>query len=225
MIKKAIPYIFVCLAVLVVCSGRVAGQSFRGGVMAGMTASEVSGDRSGGPNKVGWYASVFTDYPVSDFSFLHLELMVIQKGSREFHNPDDPSQGAFRDYRFHLQYVEIPVLFKIQFPVARRLPYTNWLGGEMGLSVSRVIGHVETDDVGVEITNTPNDVALTRPFRPAELNLILGFSVPLGEMLAFTFRFNQGLTPIRDHASGKQVWYNRGQYNTAWTLGMSVTVF
>jgi len=197
-------------------------QSFRGGLMAGLTASEVSGDRSAGPNKVGWYASVFTDYPLSDFSFWHLELMYIFKGSREFNDPDDPSDGAFRDYRFSLQYVEVPVLFKIQFPVAGRLPYTSWLGAEAGLSVSRVIGHFETNDVGVEITR---DMAAERPFRPAELNLILGISVPVGEMFAFNIRLNQGLTPIRDHASGKSIWYNRGQYSTAWTFGMSLTVF
>jgi hypothetical protein len=105
------------------------------------------------------------------------------------------------------------------------LPYTNWLGGEIGFSVSRVIGHYETNDFGEEITNTPNDIALVRPFRPAELNLIMGFSVPLTEILAFSFRFNQGVTPVRDHASGKQVWYNHGQYNTAWLFGLSVTIF
>lgn len=200
----------------------VGAQSFRGGLKGGITASEVSGDRSGGPNKLGWFASVFTDYPVSDFSFWHLELMYIQKGSREFSDPEDPSEGIYRDYRFNLQYVEIPVLFKIHFPVARRLPYTNWLGGEAGFSLSRVIGHYETNDFGVDITS---DMAAGRPFRSAELNLILGFQVPLGNMLAVSFRLNQGLTPIRDHASGKSVWYNQGQYNTAWTFGLSLTVF
>lgn len=211
----------ILLISLLLCSA-VGAQSFRGGLKAGLTASEVSGDRSGGPNKLGWFASVFTDYPVSDFSFWHLELMYIQKGSREFSDPEDPSQGFYRDYRFNLQYVEIPVLFKIHFPVARRLPYTNWLGGEAGFSVSRVIGHYETNDFGVDITG---DMAADRPFRPAELNLILGFQVPLGDMFAFNFRISQGVTPVRDHASGKQVWYNRGQYNTAWALGFSMTVF
>ena len=218
--KFALHACFVFVFVVLLFHG-MSAQSFRGGMKGGLTASEVSGDRSAGPNKLGWFASVFTDYPLSEYTFWHLELMYIRKGSREFNDPDDPSQGLYRDYKFSLQYVEIPVLVKMQFPVAGHGAYFTWFGGEFGLSASRVIGHSETD-FDNEISE---EISETRPFRPAELNLILGITIPVGELLAFSLRLDQGLTPIRDHASGKKVWYNHGQYNTAWSLGLSLTIF
>lgn len=197
-------------------------QSFRGGIRGGMTASEVSGDHARGPNKLGWFASVFTDHPLTDFSFLHLELMYIQKGSRDFKNPDDPEQGRFREYRFYLQYIEVPVLYKVHMLTLGHISYSRWLTGEIGLSLSGVIGHFETNDFGVDITD---DMARDRPFNPVELNLLLGIQVPISEMLGVHVRLNQGVSPLRDHASGKKVWYNQGQYNTVWSAGLSLTLF
>lgn len=195
-------------------------QSFRGGLKTGITASEVSGDRSGGPNKLGWFASVFTDFAISGQSYWHLELMYLQKGSRQFTRSED--YALDRDYTFSLAYVEIPILYKFNFSVAGRLPYTQWLTAEMGLSASRVIGHFETHDEGYEITAM---MAEERPFNPAELNVILGISVPVTQLLSFNLRYSQGVTPLRDHASGRTRWYNRGQYNSVWHLGLSATLF
>ncbi len=204
--------------------GDASGQGFRGGLKAGLSASEVSGDRSGGLNKLGLFASVYTDYRVSERSYWHLELMYIQKGSREFNDPDpdDLRQSPFRDYTFALQYVEIPVMFKIDFPIMGRLRHTQYLSGEIGFSVSKVIGHAETNDFGVDITEMMAD---DRPFHKAEINAILGFSVPLRDNFAFNVRVIQGVSPLRDHASGRKTWYNQGQYNTAWALGLSYTIF
>lgn len=201
------------------------GQGFGSGFRAGITASEVSGDKSGGANKLGLFAAIYTEYALSERSFWHLELLYIQKGSREFNDPedpDDPRQGPFRDYTFSLQYVEVPILYKIHFPVLGGLRLTKHLGGEIGLSFSHVVGHYETNDFGDEITQM---MAETRPFRPAELNIIAGFNVPIGTNFVFNARLTQGLTPLRDHASGKQTWYNRGQYNTCWSFGLSYSIF
>lgn len=207
---------------LLLMAAPAGAQRFRGGFQAGLTASEVSGDRSGGPNRLGWFASVYTDFGFSTHTYWQLELMYIQKGSREFNNPEKPEDGVFRDYRFNLQYVEIPVLFKFDFSVFERLPYANWLTGEAGLSLSRVVGHYETNDEGVENTDL---MALDRPFRPFELNVLIGLYFPLRENLNVHFRYSHGVTPVRPHAGGTQTWYNRGQYNSVWSLGMSFLLF
>ena len=197
-------------------------QSFRGGFQAGLTASEVSGDLSGGPNKLGWYASVYTDISFSPYTYWQLEIMYIQKGSREFNDPETPEDGVFRDYRFNLQYVEVPVVFKFDFSVFERLPYADWLTGEIGLSVSRVVGHFETNDEGAENTDL---MALERPFHAGELNILAGFYFPVRENLSVHFRYSQGVTPLRPHTGGTQTWYNRGQYNSVWSLGLAYLIF
>ena len=207
-----------CLLIISFAPPPLDAQSFRGGIKSGLTASEVSGDRSGGPNKLGWFATVFTDYAISDQSYWHLELMYVQKGSREYVDRED----RYRDYTFALHYIEVPILYKFDFSVSGRLPYTRWLSAEMGLSASSVIGHFETNDNGDE--NTPM-MAEERPFNTAELNAIVGVSVPVTQLLSFNFRYSQGITPLRDHASGRKTWYNRGQYSSVWLLGLSATLF
>ncbi|MFP4468814.1 MAG: outer membrane beta-barrel protein [Bacteroidales bacterium] len=222
-------------------AGALSGQEFRGGIRAGLTASEVSGDDAGGPDKPGWFAAVFTNRDISEYSRLQLEVMYIQKGSRVFRDPqedrdgqqttpfffaagdngvpDSPSEG-YRDYRFTLHYVEVPLAFKFDFSPLIPLPYVDRLTGEIGLSGSTVVGHYEESE-GKDITDRMAD---DRPFYVAELNLLAGLYYPIHEGLDFHFRFSQGVTPLRPHQSEVATqWYNRGQYNTVWSFGLSFT--
>jgi hypothetical protein len=210
------------LLLLLLAQPPARAQSFRGGFQAGLTASEVSGDLSGGPNKLGWFASVYTDISFSPHTYWQLELMYIQKGSREFNDPETPEEGIYRDYRLNLQYVEVPVVFKFDFSVFERLPYADWLTGEIGLSVSRVVGHYETNDEGAENTDL---MALERPFHAGELNVLAGFYFPVSDNLNVHFRYTQGVTPLRPHAGGTRTWYNRGQYNSVWLIGLAYLIF
>jgi hypothetical protein len=192
-------------------------QRFDGGIRAGMVASEVSGDNLSGPNKPGVYAAVFTSTPVSETSLLKLEIMYIQKGSRSV-----PSErNNFNDYRLHLQYVEVPLIYMTNIASYTDIRYLDklWLHG--GLSFSRLVGHFEQDEEGIDVTNS----ARGDEFNPAELNLILGFSYPLVTNFDFVFGFSNSITPLRPHASGGRTWYNWGQYNTLWTLGFSYTIW
>ncbi len=189
-------------------------QRFYGGINAGLTASEVSGDRAAGPDKLGWFASVFTNTHLTTYSFLQLELMYVQKGSRVV--PDEPGD---RDYKFYLQYVEIPVVFKFDFSVFGELPYVDRLAGEFGLSMSVLVDHFEEEN-GLEM-----DLTASRPFNTAELNALIGLYYPIGEIMEMHLRFSQGVTPLRPHEGGTKVWYNRGQYNTVWSFGLSFTFF
>lgn len=189
----------------------MSGQDFRGGFRAGLTAGEVSGDEAGGPDRPGWFAAVFTNRDISEYSQLQLEVMYIQKGSRVF---------RYRDYRLNLHYVEVPLVFKFDFSPSIPLPYVDRLNGEIGLSGSTVVGHYEENE-GKDITDRMAD---ERPFYAAELNLLAGLYYPIREGLDFHLRFSQGVTPLRPHQSETaSTWYNRGQYNTVWSFGLSFT--
>jgi len=220
----------------------LSAQDFRGGFRAGLTASEVSGDDAGGPDRLGWFAAVFTNRDVSENSRIQLEVMYTQKGSRVFHDPHHDNNGQeataflavaddngvpeppvdeYRDYRLNLHYVEVPLLFKFDFSPMISLPYAERLTGEIGLSGSTVVRHYE-EDKGRDITD---DMADERPFYAAELSLLAGLYYPVREGLDFQLRFTQGVTPFRPHQSGATTWYNRGQYNTVWSFGVSYTFF
>ena len=222
------------LSVVLVLSGSagaLSGQDFRGGFRAGLTASEVSGDDAGGPDKLGWFAAVFTNRDVSEHSRLQLEVMYIQKGSRVFRDSHADQNGHQRTsffpaagdngYRFNLHYVEVPLVFKFDFSPSIPLPYVDRLTGEIGLSGSTVVGHYEERE-GKDITDRMAD---ERPFYAAELNLLAGFYYPIRDGLDFQLRFSQGVTPLRPHQREAATWYNRGQYNTVWSFGLSFSFF
>ncbi len=227
------------MAAVYLFPGKLSGQQFRGGLKGGLTATEVSGDQAGGPDKLGWFASVYTNMDLRPHSRLQLELMYIQKGSRAFRAPSDapPPPGTRlvaasglkqsvsepgRDYRLYLHYVEIPLVFLFDFSVITGLPYVDRLTGEFGFSGATVVGHYEENEFGLDITG---EMARQKPFRRAELNVLAGLHYPLLERLDAQIRFSQGVTPFRAHQGGSTSWYNRGQYNTVWSFGLSYTLF
>ncbi len=196
-------------------TGHLAAQRFEGGLRAGMVASEVSGDNLGGPNKLGWYASAYTFTPVAENVSMKLEIMYITKGSRSV----PTEKNDFLEYTFHLQYVEVPVLVLVDVSQYSQSPVLEKLVLHAGLSGSVLVGYRE-QEFGLD-----KPVSELEPFHPAELNILLGFSYPLTERVDFHFGFSNSLTPIRPHSGQSKVWYNRGQYNSIWTFGVSYNLW
>ncbi|ASB49293.1 porin family protein [Alkalitalea saponilacus] len=199
----------ILLSIICLSTFNIQSQVFRGGFKGGVVASEVSGDHLSGPNKFGLYGSAFTMLPLSQYSFLQMEVMYIQKGSRSV-----PSESNnYFDYRFNLQYVEVPFLFVQNMSAYTSLNYLDKILFHGGLSVSFLVNSNESEDL-VEYPNRSD-------FNAAELNLLVGFSYPLYEALYLNFGYSNSLTPIRSHADGQTTWINRGQYNVLWTLGLT----
>ncbi len=187
------------------------GQSFKGGFRGGLTTSEVSGDNLSGPTRLGWFATAFTSRSISESSEVVLEIMYIQKGSRSVPN----EKNDFRNYSFFLQYVEIPVWYRVDISRYSQLDIVKKLKVNAALSVSFLVGYDETDLGTGVVRNEEQD------FNKAELNFLAGLSNPLYKKFDFTFSFSNSLTPIRPHRGGGSTWYNRGQYNTVWTFGVA----
>lgn len=207
--------ILMLLVLLLILSG-AKGQVFDGGIRAGLTASEVSGDNLSGPARLGWYASTFTSLQINEYSNLMLEIMYIQKGSRSV----PAEKNNFYEYKFYLQYVEIPILFQTDISRFTSNSLLDKISVNSGLSVSVLVDHLESID-GTTIF-LPGE---KKDFHAAELNFLLGFSIPISSALEFRMGYSNGLTPIRPHSSGGKVWYNRGQYNSVWSFGMAYTIW
>ncbi len=249
---KKTTYIYFSVLALLFSAQIAEAQMFRGGLKGGITASEVSGDHAGGPDKLGWYASVYTNRDIGAFTRFQLELMYIQKGSRAYYDPWDDIHGnqnngfllkedndidpdpdpddGYRDYRFNLHYVEIPLFFIFDFASVTQLTFVDRLSGELGLSLSTVVGHYETDDNGNDRTEL---MASLRPFKFGELNIIAGMQYPITDDLIVHVRFSQGITPLRTRFGRDEVvcanvlecYRKRHQFNTVWSFGLSYTMF
>ena len=78
-------------------------QNFKGGIIGGISTTQVSGDNLGGYNKAGLCIGVFTQLPISPISNIKMEMEYIQKGSR---NPKI-NQNNIPD--ISTSYLEIPL--------------------------------------------------------------------------------------------------------------------
>lgn len=132
-------------------------QGFGGGLYAGISTSQVSGDGIGGFNKVGAWGGAFTDYRFTPRSTLQLELSFIQKGSRQA--PTVKNDGVL--YVHNQNILEIPVLYR-------------WYGIknmsiELGLQAGVILSTVERGNTIPTTTNNPL-------FMPAEFSGAAGLS-------------------------------------------------
>jgi hypothetical protein len=171
----------------------VKAQDFNGGILGGLAASEVSGDRLAGPNKAGLYLGAFVNRYFSPRSSIQMELDFIQKGSRE--NPD--SSNAFQSYLLRLNYIEMPVHYRYDF--------LEHASVEVGLSLGVLINSYEEANGSEAVSGSD--------FETFDLCFNIGLFYTLVENLRFNVRYSNSILPIRPHSSGQTFMLNQGQYN------------
>jgi hypothetical protein len=193
--------LFLSLFFLTIGAASLSGQTFRGGLTLGMVASQVSGDQSGGYNKLGFYASPYANFTFKENWRFQMEIGYIQKGSRE--NPSE--ENNHRSYKLNLNYVEVPLMF--------RWLYQEKLELEFGIAYSVLISSYEEEDF-VELNS--------RPFQTHNSSLVLGVYYNLNDNWSVNFRTSNSITPIRKRKDG-YVYIRRlnfGQTNNILTTGL-----
>ncbi len=177
----------------------VSGQRFKGGLFAGVNASQVAGDISSGYKKLGITFGATVETPINDKWSLKMELGFSQKGSRE--NPTDENGNT--QMLMRLNYIDLPILlrYKINRP----------LTAQFGLGYGYLLYHyVENDYSTTTVAGTP--------FNTHALNILAGISYSISTRFLLDFRANTSLIPVRPHSSGASRWFNHGQYNDVLSL-------
>jgi hypothetical protein len=167
-------------------------QDFHGGVLFGVSGTEISGDRLSGPNKAGLYLGGFVNRYFGEKSSLQMELDYIQKGSRK--NPDSTSYDS---YLLRLSYIEIPVHYRYDFIERASL--------EVGLSLGVLINSYEE-------VNTI-DGQYGPDFEPFDLSFNFGLFYALTKKMKINVRYTNSILAVRPHSNGQTYKWNRGQYN------------
>ncbi len=181
--------------------GGLWAQEFESGVFVGLVGSQVAGDVSTGYNKLGFYGGGFTRRQFTLKSEAQLEIYFIQKGARE--NPTEENGNV--QYLMRIQYIEIPLLYIFNINKSLEL--------HTGLACSIFIGEAyEEYNYSTSVPDTP--------FHTLSATFILGIEYKISDHLSASFRTNNSITPIRDHASGQKRFFNRGQYSDALTIGL-----
>lgn len=101
--------LFLSCCICALLSG-VQAQSFKGGLQAGLLASQVDGDNMDGYHKPGVFAGAFVNLPLKEGEWqLQLELDYMQKGCKA---TNQVSEELMNDYHLTFHQIGMPVLLQ-----------------------------------------------------------------------------------------------------------------
>lgn len=172
-------------------------QNFKGGLLAGMSATQVDGDTYSGYNKAGFIGGVWVSHVFNDVFDIRSELKFIQKGSyRRF---TDGSGGTTGFYSIRLNYAEMPFLLEYKHR-DDIIPFA-------GISFGYLWKAIEKNADG---TYPEDELALFQKF---EFAANAGVEYKLNESFSFGASFSYSILPIRKHKGNISYRLDRGQHN------------
>tara|TARA_B100000902_G_C27226681_1_gene872580 strand:+ start:424 stop:1041 length:618 start_codon:yes stop_codon:yes gene_type:complete len=191
------------LAILLCCGFlaiSIQAQNFDGGIILGLSTSQVGGDDLGGFNKVGLLAGVFANKEISPLLSFQMEMTFIQKGSK---NP------TMNDYE-HIN-AEVPdiSISYIEVPLIVQYHQSNELKIEWGIQTAYLINGYYNDLNG----KMPN---LTNPFSNYDIGLLIGVDYQLSNKLSLNTRLSNSIIPIgaEDYNHPTYNSKRKGKYNS-----------
>lgn len=166
------------------------GGNIKGGFRVGLVASQISGDDLAGYHKLGGYAGLFANTPISlsgKWRF-QMELNFVMKGSQTFVYARE--DGSLNDvYKLTLLYTETPFLFQ------RELGYYTSPGDktytfyfEAGPSLNFLFHQKETFN---------GEVMHRSPLRFWEAAVIAGLFCRIEDHWGLSFRWSSSVYPVR----------------------------
>ncbi len=183
MLKKVIHLSGWLIFTLLLAQPVFSQQRFKAGITAGLNASQIRGDATGGYNKLGIAAGLRAITVFTDRTDLTIELTYSQRGSR-----NDPSEPT--EIQINLNYVEVPFIFH----------YKDWLMEEQnyyrvqaaaGLSFSRLLKAEHDDRRGVVEEKTSD-------FNSNDIGLILGAEFFFTQHWSLSGRWNTSFNLLSD---------------------------
>jgi hypothetical protein len=168
-------------------------QRFKGGIHAGLLATQVDGDDHHGYKKPGVFLGVFGNLPFPSKKIkLQMEINYAQKGSKT------PSSDAVR-YKMALHQIEVPILFGWEF----------WkeLAVEIGPSFDIIAAAKEY----VDNVQVPGNSGGSK-FNLIEVGGVVGLNYTFKGHFGLSFRLNYSLSPIGKSVVGRDGGRNFEKY-------------
>jgi len=194
------------LALFIFCGfliSNLQAQNFAGGIILGLSTSQVSGDDLGGFNKAGLLAGFFANKSLSPLLSFQMEMTYIQKGSN---NPNMNNSEHLQDYEkpdISSSYIEIPLLLKYHQSAVLKI--------EGGIQFANLIKAYYNDTYG-EISTTTID-----PFIDYDIGLLIGMDYKFSANLSLNTRISNSILPIGEEDYNHPTTYNstrKGKYNS-----------
>ena len=177
-------------------------QNFGGGVILGLSTSQVWGDDLGGFNKSGLLIGVFANKSISEMLSFQMEMTYIQKGSNN-PNMNDIEHKDYGQEDISSSYIEIPLLL--------RYHQNNKLVIEGGMQLAYLTNGYYNDFNG-EIP-----IYYVNPFIQYDFGLLLGIDYKYSENISLNTRLSSSILPIGAEDYDGVNSYNssrKGKYNS-----------
>lgn len=165
-------------------------QRFRGGVMAGISTTQIEGDGYGGFNKAGLQLGGYVNTDISEKLIGQFEIIYINKGSK------DPANQKTTYYIIRLNYIEIPLLLRYKF---KKFIF------EGGLSYGRLVKEEQEDEQGIILH--PGQGRGIGIYKKAELAYQLGATYAISDKLFVCWRNSASILPIADEMQFSYNWF------------------
>ena len=176
----------------------IQAQNFGGGLIAGASTSQVAGDNLAGFNKIGWVAGAYTNLKIKENLQVQLEIIYIEKGSR---NPN-----------LHKNIIQEITLSYVEVPISINLQQKENLGIELGILPAFIMSS-KMNDYFSEIEIDPS-------FEKYDFGIFVGINYHLSKKIILNSRISNSIIPIRPHVSGATNGWNKGQYNTVLSFAL-----
>jgi hypothetical protein len=176
--KKIILFTIVLISV----NFELYAQNFTGGLITGLSTSQIDGDTQGGYDKLGFYGGFTVERDFGNIIGIKSELYYITKGAKENIN-------GVEIFKTKLSYIELPVMIKIM-PVKH-------VELDLGFAFSYLI-KARMWNLGEEYPQGVVDV------KDTQLGAIASGSYFFSDNIAFNVRFDYGFLPIKNNPN----WYS-----------------
>lgn len=195
-------HLFTCLLLAAVFSPCVSlAQTFSGGFFAGVTGTQVDGDRFAGYNKGGFTVGATAQYPLAPKFLAALEINFTQKGAQSKQLVSTSGPAFPNVYNLRVNYAELPLMIKFYDR------HTFGLGA--GIQYSRLIG----DPKQYRDPFQPVKIPGVESFKDGDVSAVGEASYYFNPSMQLNLRIAYGLTPMG--ASSESLYRDFNCYNNA----------
>lgn len=221
--------VFLTIVVSSACWFQLNAQTFKPGLIAGMTTSQVGGDNFQGFNKLGLTFGGFVRYKLSENWFTQFEIAFVQKGSRNDFSisETDPTQSE-EYFLMRLNYIEIPLLFRFnhrKFVYELGLYYGQLIGLKYEIRWTTAQGLYPSQGPYTSLDELNNqDYQFKEPVKAYDFGFAIGLGYKLSDNLLGSLRFTNSILPFKKTESGLVDRYPTS-LNFGWTNTVIVGTF
>lgn len=172
-------------------------QNFDGGILVGLSATQVDGDGYGGYNRAGLTTGVWVGRELTAELAIRTELKFLQKGS--YRQLKDDLGGVMGFYNLRLNYIEMPFLIEYRFRENIK-PFA-------GLSIGFLWKAKESN---IDGSYPEEDIA---QFRNMEVAGTAGVEYLISKHFSLCASISYSAAPVRPHNGNISYRLNQGQYN------------